>query len=39
VIHHSQWTVAIVDGRPQFTPPAWLDPLQRPRGPTDPEAA
>ena len=35
VIHHSDWTVKIVDGRPQFTPPAWLDPLQRPRPPTD----
>jgi hypothetical protein len=39
VIHHSDWTVTITDGRPVFTPPAWLDPLQRPRGPTDPEAA
>ena len=39
LLHHSDWTVAIIDGRPAFTPPAWLDPLRRPRGPTDPEAA
>jgi Domain of unknown function (DUF222) len=38
VIHHDGWSVAIVDGRPLFTPPAWLDPLQRPRPPTDPTA-
>jgi hypothetical protein len=39
VIHHTHWEVAIVDGRPVFTPPAWLDPLRRPRPPTDPTAA
>jgi hypothetical protein len=31
VIHHTDWTVTITDGRPVFTPPAWLDPLRRPR--------
>ncbi|HKG49216.1 MAG TPA: DUF222 domain-containing protein, partial [Actinomycetales bacterium] len=39
VIHHGQWTVTITDGRPLFTPPAWLDPTRSPRGPTDPQAA
>jgi hypothetical protein len=32
VIHHSTWTVHLTpDGRPEFTPPAHLDPQQRPR--------
>ena len=36
VIHAGEWTVHIGgDGRPVFTPPAWLDPTRRPRGPTD----
>jgi hypothetical protein len=39
VIHHTDWTVTIEAGRPVFTPPAWLDPLRRPRPPTDPTAA
>jgi hypothetical protein len=39
VIHHTAWHVAIENGRPVFTPPAWLDPLQRPRPPTDSPAA
>jgi hypothetical protein len=39
LIHHRQWTVKITDGRPVFTPPAWLDPTRSPRGPTDPQAA
>ncbi|MCZ7374994.1 HNH endonuclease signature motif containing protein [Micromonospora sp. WMMC250] len=31
-IHHSQWTVRLGDnGRPEFIPPAWLDPDQIPR--------
>ena len=38
-IHHGGWTVTITDARPTFTPPAWLDPHQRPRAPTDPTAA
>jgi len=39
VIHHTDWEVTISDGRPVFTPPAWLDPLRRPRPPIDPTAA
>ena len=31
VIHHSGWEVHMIDGLPWFTPPAWLDPLRRPR--------
>ncbi|MFG1648576.1 DUF222 domain-containing protein [Micromonospora sp. NPDC049275] len=31
-IHHGDWTVRLAgDGRPEFTPPAWLDPDQLPR--------
>jgi hypothetical protein len=25
------WTGKIIDGRPHWTPPAWMDPDQRPR--------
>jgi hypothetical protein len=34
VIHHDQWTVTMIRGRPWFTPPAWLDPdrIARPGG-------
>jgi hypothetical protein len=31
LIHHSGWEVHMTDGLPWFTPPAWLDPLRRPR--------
>jgi hypothetical protein len=31
LIHHSGWEVHMSDGLPWFTPPAWLDPLRRPR--------
>ncbi|HEX7746717.1 MAG TPA: DUF222 domain-containing protein, partial [Micromonosporaceae bacterium] len=32
VIHHDGWQVHIAaDGHPEFTPPAWIDPQQRPR--------
>ena len=32
LLHHGGWTVHITpDGRPEFTPPAWVDPTQRPR--------
>ena len=37
LIHHSGWTARLRDGHPEFTPPAWIDPAQRPRrkpGPT-----
>src|SRR3954453_10207329 len=36
VIHHTDWQVTIEGGRPVFTPPPWLDPMRRPRPPTDP---
>ena len=31
LLHHSGWEVHMIDGLPFFTPPAWLDPLRRPR--------
>jgi hypothetical protein len=32
VIHRGDWTVHIgTDGRPEFTPPAWIDPTRQPR--------
>jgi len=32
LLHKGDWTVHIGhDGRPEFTPPAWIDPQQRPR--------
>ncbi|HEV7898594.1 MAG TPA: HNH endonuclease signature motif containing protein, partial [Planosporangium sp.] len=33
LIHHSPWQVSInpADGLPEFTPPAYLDPNQRPQ--------
>ncbi|MCY7341945.1 MAG: HNH endonuclease [Pseudonocardia sp.] len=30
-LHHSEWLVHIRDGLPEFVPPAWIDPEQRPR--------
>lgn len=30
-IHAEEWTAAIRDGVPEFTPPAWIDPARRPR--------
>src|SRR5947208_10566469 len=39
LIHHSQWTVAITDGRPVVTPTAWLDPTGLLRGCTNPQPA
>jgi hypothetical protein len=34
VVHHDQWKIAMVRGRPWFTPPAWVDPdrTSRPGG-------
>ncbi|GAA1306226.1 HNH endonuclease signature motif containing protein [Pseudonocardia xinjiangensis] len=29
--HHSEWEVRIRDGLPELIPPAWIDPLRRPR--------
>jgi hypothetical protein len=31
LLHHSDWTVAIHHGQPQFTPPAFIDPTRQPR--------
>ncbi|WP_219419644.1 HNH endonuclease signature motif containing protein, partial [Pseudonocardia nigra] len=31
LIHHSGWIVRIVDGQPEFIPPKWVDPEQKPR--------
>lgn len=31
LIHHGHWSVRILDGRPWFTPPDWLDPERRAR--------
>lgn len=30
-VHKDGWTITMIDGRPWFIPPAWLDPQQRPR--------
>ena len=30
-VHRDGWTIVMIDGRPWFIPPAWLDPEQRPR--------
>ncbi len=31
LVHHGQWQVRMIDGRPWFVPPAWLDPERQPR--------
>ncbi len=31
LVHHAGWEVALVAGRAEFTPPAWIDPHRRPR--------
>jgi 5-methylcytosine-specific restriction protein A len=31
MIHHGDWIVRIRDGLPEFIPPKWIDPEQRPR--------
>jgi 5-methylcytosine-specific restriction protein A len=30
-IHSTEWICRIRDGLPEFIPPAWIDPDQRPR--------
>jgi len=30
ILHGSEWTIRMTRGRPEFIPPTWLDPLQRP---------
>jgi hypothetical protein len=31
LVHHAGWDVVLADGRPEFYPPAWVDPERRPR--------
>jgi hypothetical protein len=31
LVHHSDWEIKVVNGFPEFTPPAYVDPLRRPR--------
>jgi Domain of unknown function (DUF222) len=31
LIHHGDWQVTMINGRPWFIPPTWLDPEQKPR--------
>lgn len=31
LIHHEHWSVRMIDGRPWFRPPRWVDPDQEPR--------
>jgi uncharacterized protein DUF222/HNH endonuclease len=31
LVHHGQWRIEMIGGRPWFIPPAWLDPLRQPR--------
>lgn len=31
LIHHGGWTAEMIDGRPWFRPPTWLDPTRTPR--------
>jgi hypothetical protein len=31
LLHHSNWTVTIHHGQPEFTPPAFIDPTRQPR--------
>ena len=37
--HHDHWKIHMREGRPWFTPPAWIDPTRTPRpgGPHPPE--
>ena len=31
LVHHGHWVIRMVDGRPWFVPPEWIDPERRPR--------
>ncbi|GAA4782654.1 HNH endonuclease signature motif containing protein [Actinomycetospora chlora] len=31
LVHHGHWTITMIDGRPWFTPPDWIDPDRQPR--------
>jgi hypothetical protein len=30
ILHHPEWTIRMRDGMPEFIPPKWIDPQQRP---------
>jgi hypothetical protein len=30
LVHHGGWEIQMIDGRPWFTPPRWIDPQRRP---------
>ncbi|WP_163511899.1 hypothetical protein [Fodinicola acaciae] len=30
ILHHSQWSIQMLDGVPHFVPPAYIDPTQTP---------
>ncbi len=38
-IHHTDWTIHIRNGLPEFIPPRWIDPTQTPRRPVLPHLA
>ncbi|GAA4781191.1 HNH endonuclease signature motif containing protein [Actinomycetospora chlora] len=31
LVHHGHWTITMIDGRPWFTPPDWINPDRQPR--------
>ncbi|HEX3258626.1 MAG TPA: HNH endonuclease signature motif containing protein, partial [Pseudonocardia sp.] len=31
LVHHAGWDVRLTGGSAEFVPPAWIDPLRRPR--------
>ncbi|MDN5747114.1 MAG: HNH endonuclease [Pseudonocardia sp.] len=39
LVHHAGWDVRLVDGRPEFYPPPWIDPRRRARRRPPPVAA
>ncbi|WP_344026933.1 HNH endonuclease signature motif containing protein [Pseudonocardia kongjuensis] len=39
LVHHSEWIIRVRHGLPEFIPPRWIDPRQRPRGSPRPAGA
>ncbi|OSY44145.1 MULTISPECIES: HNH endonuclease signature motif containing protein [Pseudonocardia] len=39
LMHHSEWIIRIRHGLPEFVPPRWIDPMQRPRSRPRPAGA
>ena len=39
LVHNSEWIIRIRHGLPEFIPPRWIDPRQRPRGSPRPAGA